>query len=171
MSTHEFTLILDRIPADAELDALFEAGLDDATPGSQDGHGVLEVAREAESLAAAIVSTVAQVELAGLRAVAVADTDLVSLRTVADRLGRSYESVRLYATGKRGPGGFPPAVSGDGWSLVSWPAVAAWAREHLRLDVQVSEREQILSAASHLLAARALTPADQRASLAPLVAA
>ncbi|MCL2464043.1 MAG: hypothetical protein FWF28_03085, partial [Micrococcales bacterium] len=97
--------------------------------------------------------------------------DLVSLRTVAARLGRSYESVRLYATGKRGDGSFPPVVSADGWSLVSWQAVAVWAREHLHLDTETSEQERTLAAANHLLAARALTPAIERARLAPLVAA
>lgn len=115
MPTFEFTVALDRAPADDDFDRLFDAGLDDTTPETRDGRGVLNVAREAASMSAAIVSVARDVASAGFQVVDVVDDDLVSLKTVAQRTGRSYESVRLLATGKRGPGGFLgpcPATAG-----------------------------------------------------------
>jgi hypothetical protein len=44
------------------------------------------------------------------------DQDLVSVRDIAQRVGRTRESVRLLVDGKRGPGNFPPPIGvvGDG---------------------------------------------------------
>ncbi|MCL2455750.1 MAG: hypothetical protein FWD18_10710 [Micrococcales bacterium] len=153
---NEFTVYLDRQPTDDELDLLYEAGFDDSMPTTGGGRGLIQVAREADTLAEAIVSVVADAERAGFRVVAIEDEDLVSLRTVAERVGRSYESVRKLATGQRGPGGFPPPAAGDGWSLVSWTAAAAWFGEHYGLEVSTSDRDRVLAAADHLLRARAL---------------
>jgi hypothetical protein len=58
-------------------------------------------------MADAIASAVLDVESVGLRAIRVMDQDLLSLADIADRIGQSRESVRRYATGARGPGGFP----------------------------------------------------------------
>ncbi|MFB9726890.1 hypothetical protein [Haloechinothrix salitolerans] len=48
---------------------------------------------------------VRQVEALGLAVVGLHTDDLVSLKEIAQRTGRSYEGVRLLATGRRGPGG------------------------------------------------------------------
>ncbi|MCL2780480.1 MAG: hypothetical protein FWD74_03145 [Actinomycetia bacterium] len=158
MSVHEFTAYLDREPDDDELDALFEAGLDDATPEFGGGVGMLHVAREAARLDDAIVTVVDNAETAGFRVVAVEDEDIVSLKTIAARTGRTYQSVRSLATGQRGPGGFPIAISGDGWSLYSWTAVADWFARHYGNNLAVDDRIRTLAAADHLLRARALVP-------------
>ena len=65
--TYSFTLILAGITeiTVAMADALFEAGCDDASPGSRDGIVSVDFDREAESLGKAIGSTVADVERAG----------------------------------------------------------------------------------------------------------
>jgi hypothetical protein len=155
IQTHEFTAYLDREPTDDEVDLMYEAGFDDSTLETGSGRGVLRVHRDAETLIEAIVSVVTGAAKAGFRVVALEDEDMVSLPTVAERVGRTYESVRLLAAGKRGPGGFPP-VSGDKWALVSWTAAAAWFRQHYGLDVSSDDRARTLAAADHLLRANAL---------------
>ena len=156
MTLHEFTIFLDHAPSDEEYDVLYEVGFDDSTPGTHAGRGLIHVHRESESLVEAIISSWLDAHRAGFQVVALDDEDLVSLKTVAERVGRTYESVRLLANGKRGPGGFPPVQSGDGWTLVSWAATADWFRKHYGTDVTSDERERTLAAADHLLRARAL---------------
>lgn len=156
MSTQSFTVVLDRLAADEDYDRIYEAGLDDTTPETRDGALLLRVDRDAENLDAAIVSVVADVQRAGFEVTAVEADDLVSLKTVAARLDRSYEGVRLLAAGKRGPGGFPAALSGDGWSLYSWAAVADWFAEHYGVGEQVGAYERTIAAADLLVRARLL---------------
>lgn len=111
MSSHEFTLILDHAPSGEELDALFEAGCDDSTPETVAGNGRLHFDRAADTLLQALTSAIRDVESTGLTVRAVASDDLVSLKDIAARTARTYESARLLASGKRGPGGFPPPMT------------------------------------------------------------
>ena len=171
MTVQTFTAYLDRPPQGDDYDRLFEAGLSDATAGIENGRGVLDVSREAESLTEAIVSVDDDVERAGFRLVGVSDDDVVSLKTVASRVGRTYESVRLLATGRRGPGGFPAPLSEDGWVLLSWSAVADWFRQHYGDEIVTDDRERILSAADLLLRARALNIPDSLVDLKELLTA
>ncbi|ONI65414.1 hypothetical protein ALI44B_00200 [Leifsonia sp. ALI-44-B] len=176
MNTYEFTITLNRVPVEEDFDRLYEAGLDDSTPEVRDGRGVLNVHREAESLSAAILSTVADIERAGFEAVSIADEDLVSLKTVAQRLGRTYESVRLLATGQRGSGNFPAPLSGDGWALYSWAQVSDWVDAQKPGGVVATveaggkslEDARVIAAASQLLRARAIASPEAVASLIPL---
>ena len=64
MPVHNFTLIVEGIDLQAEptIDALFEAGCDDATVGRVDGVQYIDFDREAESLGEAIISAVRDVE-------------------------------------------------------------------------------------------------------------
>ena len=70
MKMYDFTLVLADLAelTDDQADALFEAGCDDATPVSRDGHAFLHFAREAESLEHAIRSAIADVARSGLHA-------------------------------------------------------------------------------------------------------
>jgi hypothetical protein len=137
MTTHTFTVVLDRRPTDDELDALHAAGCDDAAFGVEQGLSVAEFDREAPTLADAIASAVRAVESAGLVALRVLDEDLVTLADVGERIGQSRESVRRYTTGERGPGGFPPPANPgrEGTVFYRWSEVAPWVREHLGVDV------------------------------------
>jgi hypothetical protein len=130
--THSFTLILS---GDGELteglqDALFEAGCDDALLGSRGGVLYLDFDREGASLDDAVLSAIGDVERAGTgrRVVRVESGDLVTAGEIARRVGRSRESIRLYALGRRGPGGFPaPAARAKSRSpLYRWSDVAGW---------------------------------------------
>ena len=60
MPIHHFTLIVEG--TEPTIDALFEAGCDDATVGRVDGVQYVDFDREAESLAEAVLSAVRDVE-------------------------------------------------------------------------------------------------------------
>lgn len=154
MPVHVFTIVLDREPTDREFDALFEATGDDPGIGSERGIPIVHFNRAAPSLAEAIVSAVRDIESVGLRPMRVRDDDLLTLADIADRVGRSRESVRRYATGERGGGGFPPPVNPEheGTLFYRWSEVGGWLRE--RLGIEVDETDRVLVVANLLLQAR-----------------
>lgn len=160
---HEFTLTVDRDPTDYT-DQLFEVANGALTPEGGNGGGCVHVYIDAPSLPAAIVQAVRQIESVGLAVVGVKSDDLVSLRDIADRLGRTYESVRLLATGKRGPGNFPTPLSTGQWSLYSWAAVSEWLGEP-------SAHDREIAAADHLIRARHMLGLTERQELSELVTA
>lgn len=85
--------------------------------------------------------------------------------------------VRLLATGQRGPGGFPSAMSSGGWTLYSWAQVRPWFVNHATDSLVDGERLQVehdrrIAAADHLMQARALMRGDHLADgLAALLSA
>lgn len=141
MPEHTFTLIIDKDPtADEALsDALFAAGCDDAMFGVRDGVGFGEFDREADSFVDALASAIADVRRAGAQVLHVEPDDLVTLAEIAQRTGRSRESVRLLVTGKRGDGTFPSAVARhtDRNRLWRWSDVAAYFSEPSLPDAQI----------------------------------
>lgn len=134
MQDWNFTLVIDRdVLTDHDLlDRLYGAGCDDASFGEIDGVFYAEFDREAEAFAQAIFSAIRDIESTGVTVVSVADPDpLVTAADIADIIGQSRESVRLYITGKRGPGGFPPPIS-HLWSrgrVWSWATVSHWLHD------------------------------------------
>jgi predicted DNA-binding transcriptional regulator AlpA len=132
VSEFQFSLVTTgNLEDGATLDALFEKGCDDATLGQVDGVGYADFIREAPTFGEAVRSAIEQVEsVPGLRVVRVEPDDLVTMSEIAERLGRSRESVRLLISGARGSGGFPPPVSHlkARSRLWRWSEVAAWAK-------------------------------------------
>ena len=126
MPEYSFTLIFEGEP---DLDALYEAGCDDALIGEVDGVHYADFDREAPSLAEAVLSAISAVESAGPRALRVEPDDLVTAAEIAERLGRTRESVRLLIAGERGSGDFPAPVSHlrSRNRLWRWSDAAAWA--------------------------------------------
>ena len=136
MKVHSFTLVLTgvtEISGEVE-DRLFEAGCDDTLLGMRDGVVFLDFDRESELLLDAIVSAISDVEQSGLevKVIRVEPDDLVTASEIAERTGRSRESIRLLAAGQRGGGGFPPPVRGlkSRMRLWRWAEVIAWMAEH-----------------------------------------
>ncbi len=158
MTLFEFSVYLDHQPTDEEQDALYKAGFDDSVVEVAQGRGIIHVARESDSLVDVILSAFNQAKHAGFDIVGIDDEDLVTLKTIASRVGRTYESMRLLASGQRGPGDFPPPLSSHGPSFYSWSAVAVWFETQLDERQQVEEQKRTLAAADHLLRARALVP-------------
>lgn len=131
METYQFTLIVEGsdLQFDEFAEAVFEAGCDDALIGVSDGIQYIDVDREASSLEEAILSVVADIEqVEGVSVVRIADAGLVTMADVAERTGRTRESVRLLVSGNRGPGGFPPPVTDPRgrYRLWRWADVERW---------------------------------------------
>jgi hypothetical protein len=137
MTTHEFTVIasgLDPEAPDYE-DRFFEAGCDDATLSYQRGLIIAEFAREAPTMASAIVSAIDNVRAAGASVDRVEPDYLVSLSDIADRSGLSRQAISLYARGERGADFPTPAVKVmSDRPLWDWYAVAQWLHEKALLD-------------------------------------
>jgi hypothetical protein len=142
MPEYTFSIILDG-DVDSHIDELFEAGCDDATFGAVDGVPYVDFDREAPTFAQALSSAIAAVEsVSGITAVRIEPDDLVTATDIAQRLGRSRESVRLLVAGRRGPGNFPAPYSHTKHRnrLWRWADVIDWAAdtdEATRRDAQI----------------------------------
>jgi hypothetical protein len=177
MTSYEFTLRLNRAIIADEADALY-AIFGDGTIETGPDITRIDFDREAPSLAAAIVSAAFDIEkVDGLRAVGIACDDMVTLARIAERADVSREAVRLWATGKRGPGDFPEPMftTPAGERVWDWSLVARWlARNRNQLNVQLDERTRLLKTADRVLAARAALAAepddDARRDLGELLA-
>jgi hypothetical protein len=133
MSEWTFRLTLAGIAlTDEELGALFEAGCDDATFSlERDGTVLGFFDREADRQEDAVLSAIHNVEGAdiGGRVLRVTqDDDWLTASEIAERVGRTRQSIGLLIRGDRGPGGFPAAVARHGSRnpLWSWAEVEAW---------------------------------------------
>ncbi|MQA91306.1 MAG: hypothetical protein GEU90_13940 [Gemmatimonas sp.] len=132
MMPHQFTLIVEGLDLqqDAHLDALFEAGCDDAMVGRIGSVQYLDFDREAETFADAVFEATEAIENAGLgtRVVHLEPDDLVTLSDIAERTGRTRESVRLLISGARGPGGFPAPATHfrTRKRMWRWQEVVSW---------------------------------------------
>lgn len=133
MTEHHFTLVLSPDPGleDGQaVEALGEAGATDATVGrGPDGTWTAVFDREAPTFKEALLTAIADVRSAGLGVRRVEPDDLLTQAEVAERLGRTSESIRLLAARQRGDGTFPsPAVRATSrGSLWRWCEVAPWA--------------------------------------------
>ena len=146
MSTFHFTLIVEGpdLQDEARIDALCEAGCDDAAVGRSDGIQFVDFDREAGSIGHAILSAVDDLEtLEGVEVVRIADAGLASLADIAARLGRTRESVRLLVSGARGPGGFPKPVTDprSRYRLWRWSDVERWCVERLGEALPIAQDE------------------------------
>ena len=151
--TYSFTLFVRGLDlfSNGQIDALHEAGCDDATFGARDGAPYALFDREAGSFSEALRSAVHNLlkALPQLRVVRVEPDDLVTMATIAKRSGRTRESIRLLANSDRGPGDFPSPVAyvDEKTRLWHWPDVAHWLREHGKAKVVIDPEAADLVAA------------------------
>jgi hypothetical protein len=159
MPDHEFTLLIEGpdLQSDANLNALFDGGCDDALFGRRDSVQYADFTREATSFSEAISSAIEDIESAvsGTRVLRVEPEEFVTLTAIAGRMNRSREGIRLLAEGKRGPGGFPAPVS---WidaktRIWRWPDVAAWFNSELGEPVEAVAEAETIAAFNGLLGA------------------
>jgi hypothetical protein len=166
MGPHDFKVVFD-LPSDEYtediLDALYEAGCDDATLGQFSGVFEAHFDRESTDILEAIVTAIDDIETAGVGAavVRVEPDDLVSIGDIAERTGRTAESIRLLIMGRRGPGGFPmPAMRiGMGRSrLWRWAEVVGWFHDYEpdRWDEETTRYWSVIATVNDILRQRAL---------------
>jgi hypothetical protein len=143
----EFTLILSGPTEVTEslADTLFEAGCDDATVGSRGGVVHMHFDREADTFQEAVVSAIRDVWSAGIEVARIDLGDVVTAGEIARRINRSRECVRLYASGARGPAGFPePTGRANARSpLYRWAEVAAWLAKHGLSDESATDFREV----------------------------
>jgi predicted DNA-binding transcriptional regulator AlpA len=161
MNEYQFTLVTAAdLDDEATVDALFEAGCDDATLGSVDGVGYADFVRAGDSFGEAVRSAIQQVEsVPGLKVIRVEPDDLVTMSEIAERMGRTRESVRLLIRGARGPGGFPPPVSHlkSRSRFWRWSDVSAWA-SRIGLEELETRQAQLVAAINAALILRDKSP-------------
>lgn len=176
MATHSFTLIVEGpdLQSDEVIDALFDAGCDDALVGRADGIQYLDFDREADSLEDAVLSAVAGIEqVDGVEVVRIADAGLVSMADIAARTGRTRESIRLLISGERGQGGFPAPVTDPRSRYRLWriSEVEQWLGVHTG-QIEESRDDHVLAAISAGLKLRrhsAHVSSDRRGDLRDMV--
>jgi predicted DNA-binding transcriptional regulator AlpA len=155
MSMHEFALTIAGQLDEETLDALFEAGCGDATLSEGPGHVLAEFDREAPSLIDAVLSAIAAVEsVKDLEVLHVDPDELVWASEIAQRAGRSRQSIDHLVRGIRGPGDFPaPAHHATRNPLWRWSEVEAWLAAYEGRESD-TERSVVLGAINGALQAR-----------------
>jgi hypothetical protein len=144
MSIFDFTLLFTGPDAqtDERLDALFEAGCDDATFGSRENIQFADFSREAETMAEAIATAVETLErtVEGVQVFRIEPEELVSPAVIGARTSRSDQSITYLYAGVRGPGDFPsPAAWVDARKkLWRWSEVVSWFRVKKGIEFDVT---------------------------------
>jgi predicted DNA-binding transcriptional regulator AlpA len=165
MPEHHFELTIRGGLNEGGVDALFEAGCDDATLSSKGDLVFAEFDREAPSILDAVVSAIHDVEsVEGMEVLRVDPDELVWASEIAERTGRSRQSINQLVKGQRGPGGFPdPATHATRNPLWRWSEVEQWFAEY---DGRVpdTERSYVIGAINGALQARRSVHATQEAT-------
>jgi len=131
MKTYSFTVAC--APAesgrdsDQIVDALYEAGCDDALVVERAGAFIVEFDREAATFAKAIFTAFDAICRAGLRPVRIEPDPLVSAAEIAERSGLTRAAISNYVKGARGQGfPIPAARLGTTSPLWQWTEVMRW---------------------------------------------
>lgn len=155
MNTYNITLMVDGVDEE-RLDDIYEATGGGANVEVGDRWtSTVGFDIEADTFAAAVFEAIDQIEqVPGLTVVRVEPDQLVWASEIADRVGRTRQSIDQLVKGQRGPGGFPAPVSGNVRNpLWRWADVEAWfaAYEHHDID---TERPAVIGAVNGALEAR-----------------
>lgn len=154
METFEFTVIATGLdPKADDFEArFFDAGCDDAMVSFQKGRILVDFAREAESIEAAIVSAVENVKAAGATVEHVEPDPLVSLADMAKRANLSRSAMSNYFKGDRGEGFPAPRARVTTESpLWDWAEASAWLYRHKRVSKNVAVNAMVVSEANEVI--------------------
>lgn len=159
METHDFALVCD-LPdgtLDEIADRAFQAGFDDGLVSSSRLRLVIDVTRDAPTMASALSSALEQAAAAGLRVRRVEPDPLVSVSDIADRAGLTRQAVSLYASRRRGERFPAPVARVRAESpLYDWAAVADWLHDRGLVDRATVEAASALRAINRSLAVDAI---------------
>ena len=160
MKMFEFSIIASGLDpgADDFESRFYDAGCDDATVSFQKGHIILDFAREAESVDAALSTAVSDVTKAGATVDRVEPDTLVNLSEIAARTGMSRAAMTQYSKGQRSEGFPAPVAKVTSESpLWDWADVARWLFDRNKL-----ERDAAIEAAAISAANQAITRGEFR---------
>jgi predicted DNA-binding transcriptional regulator AlpA len=155
MNTYNLTLLVNGIHEDL-LDELYAA---------TDGAANVELSAtltstvgfdvEADTFADAVLRVITELEsVPGLTVVRVEPDQLVWASEIAERVGRTRQSVDQLVKGQRGPGGFPAPVSGNARNpLWRWAEVEVWFAAYEQREID-TERPAVIGAINATLEAR-----------------
>lgn len=144
--TYEFTLELagPDVTAEETFDLLSSATDDSALFRRSGESQFADFDVESQSFAEAVISAIRQLDgaLPHLRVIKVEPEDLVNASEIAERSGRSRQSISQLANGKRGSGDFPRPIAHTNSSspLWSWSSVSDWFSQS---DEELSEPQLI----------------------------
>jgi len=129
MNQFALTLLLDaeRL-SDSQIKDLYRS-VPDSTASERNGRAFIGIDREAPDFPSAVVSVIEEVEhvLPGLKVLAVEPEELVAQADIAQRRGRSRESISLLVKGERGPKDFPkPRYEVGDRAFWRWQDVERW---------------------------------------------
>lgn len=131
-------------------------------PSGGDGLFEADFERIAPHFADAVISALRDLQQVFPEAelLSVAPDDLVTLSGIAERTGRSHESIRLLASGKQGPGGFPREASGVGakTKVWRWHEVTDWFEREMKAIVPDGENAKFLAMINDILRLRRTAP-------------
>lgn len=156
MKTYNFTVGCKALDSgrdsDEIIDALYEAGCDDALVVERMGSFVLEFDREAPSLARALISALNDIIKAGLSPIRIGPDPLVSAADIAERSGLTRQAVSLYVSHQRGED-FPcPVFRFETNSpLWRWVDVASWPAIRKKLDYNEPQLARCVERANNVI--------------------
>lgn len=155
MKTYEFSVIASGLDPSADdfESRFYDAGCDDATVSFQKGHIIVDFAREAETMDAAVSSAVEAVLAAGATVDRVEPDPLVSLAEIASRTGMSRAAMTQYSKGQRGRD-FPAPVARvtSDSPLWDWAIVARWLFRSEKVSRDVVIEAQTVTEANSVIA-------------------
>lgn len=139
MSVFDFTFIVDADPETDDFeDRFIEVGCDDATFLLMRGAAALSFDREAPSYKEAVLSAYQQIKSTGADIIRFEPDFLVSATDIAERSGKTKQSIALYIKGDRKSGfPLPHARIASSNPLWDWVEVSEWLLKNQMIDEEV----------------------------------
>jgi hypothetical protein len=156
MSQFSFTLALNANRLDdSQITALY-GSVRDSTASERNDRAYVGIDRRASDFETAVVTAIEDLEQAvpDVRVIALEPEDLVSQADIAQRQGRSRESISQLVKGERGPGTFPrPSHFVADRALWRWRDVERWFDAYEGRAVQL-HHDAFIDAVNAVLAVR-----------------
>jgi len=168
---YSFTIQVSHALTDEQTNVLYddETFLDVGIGEGRDRQrGFLAFTLNANSATEALEKALKAINKVGLIPLSIEDNDTVTATQIAERTGRTRQSIQQLIAGKRDPGNFPPPWNDDP-ALYSWTEVNRWFAKELNEQIQPYDAEaDVITATSHMLRANALV---QLKKLTPVIQA
>ena len=160
MNEFSFTLALDASALHSSQITALYSSVPDSTASERNERAYVGIDRQSLDFASAVVTAIEDVEraLPAVRVVALEPEDLVSQADIAQRQGRSRESISQLVKGERGPGTFPrPRYFVAERALWRWHDVETWFAEYEGRSTQ-THYEEFIDAVNAVLDLRQRQP-------------